>query len=75
MTPFADVVETSRLVADTSARSRKVTILAELLRRLEPGEVPIVVGFLSGVPRQGRVGVGYASVYGIAGPAGRLGHR
>jgi DNA ligase 1 len=64
LTPFADVVETSRLVADTSARSRKVTILAELLRRLEPGEVPIVVGFLSGVPRQGRIGVGYASVYG-----------
>ncbi len=64
MTPFADVVETSRLVADTSARSRKVTILAELLRRLEPGEVPIVVGFLSGVPRQGRIGIGYASVYG-----------
>ena len=64
MTPFADVVETSRLVADTSARSRKVTILADLLRRLEPGEVPIVVGFLSGVPRQGRIGVGYASVYG-----------
>jgi DNA ligase-1 len=64
LTPFADVVETSRLVADTSARSRKVTILADLLRRLQPGEVPIVVGFLSGVPRQGRIGVGYASVYG-----------
>jgi DNA ligase 1 len=64
LTPFADVVETSRLVAETSARSRKVTTLAELLRRLEPGEVPIVVGFLSGVPRQGRIGVGYASVYG-----------
>ncbi len=71
MTPFADVVETSRLVADTSARSRKVTILADLLRRLEPDEVPIVVGFLSGVPRQGRIGVGYASVYGTqAQPAG-----
>ena len=63
MTALADVVEASRLVAATSARSRKVTILADLLRRLEPDEVPIVVGFLSGVPRQGRIGVGYAAVY------------
>jgi DNA ligase 1 len=63
LTAFADVVEASRLVTDTSSRSRKVAILAELLRRLEPDEVPIVVGFLSGVPRQGRIGVGYAAVY------------
>jgi DNA ligase-1 len=68
LTPFADVVEASRLIADTSSRSRKVTILAELLRTLDAEEVPIVVGFLSGVPRQGRVGIGYASVYGIQVP-------
>ena len=54
-----------RLVGDTSSRSRKVAILAELLRRLDPDEVPICVGFLSGVPRQGRVGVGYRTVYGV----------
>ncbi|MGN6869561.1 MAG: ATP-dependent DNA ligase [Solirubrobacteraceae bacterium] len=70
MTLFADVVEASRLVADTSSRSRKVAILAELLRTLAADEVPIVVGFLSGVPRQGRVGIGYATVYGAqASPA------
>ena len=63
MTALADVVEASRLVTATSSRSRKVAILAELLRRLEPDEIPIVVGFLSGVPRQGRIGVGYAAVY------------
>ena len=63
MTAFAEVVEASGLVTATSSRSRKVTILAELLRRLEPDEVPIVVGFLSGIPRQGRIGVGYAAVY------------
>jgi DNA ligase-1 len=50
-------------VAATSSRSRKVALLAELLRALEPAEVPICVGFLSGLPRQGRVGVGYAAVY------------
>ena len=33
-------------------------------------EVPLAVGFLSGVPRQGRVGVGYSTIYGIeAAPA------
>ena len=61
MTLLADVVAASTLVSETSSRSRKVAILAELLRELDCGEVPICVGFLSGVPRQGRVGVGYSS--------------
>jgi hypothetical protein len=65
MTLLADVVTASRDVADTSSRSRKVAILAELLRRLEPDEVPLAVGFLAGVLRQGRVGVGYSTIYGI----------
>ena len=65
MTLLADVVTASTLVGETSSRSRKVAILAELLRGLEPDEVPICVGFLSGSPRQGRVGVGYATVYAI----------
>jgi DNA ligase 1 len=63
MTLFADVVAASGRVALTSSRSQKVTILAELLQMLDAGEVPICVGFLSGIPRQGRVGVGYATVY------------
>ena len=72
MTQFADVVEASQLVTATSSRSRKVEILAELLGRLEPNEIPIVVGFLSGIPRQGRIGVGYAAVYRTdAQPAGK----
>lgn len=62
-TLLADVVSASRLVTDTSSRSRKVAILAELLRTLDADEVPICVGFLSGVPRQGRVGVGYSLAY------------
>jgi DNA ligase-1 len=62
-TLLADVVSASKEVADTSARSRKVALLAELLRKLGPDEVPIATGFLSGVPRQGRVGVGYSAVY------------
>ena len=61
MTLLADVVTASRLVAETSSRSRKVAILAELVRELDASEVPIAVGMLSGVPRQGRIGVGYAT--------------
>ena len=63
MTLLVDVVSASREVAGTSSRSRKVAVLAELLRRLDADEVPIAVGFLSGIPRQGRVGVGYSTIH------------
>jgi DNA ligase 1 len=65
MTLLADVVAASEDVAGTSSRSSKVATLAELLRALDPGEVPIATGLLSGVPRQGRVGVGYSTIYGL----------
>jgi DNA ligase 1 len=60
---LADVVLASNAVAATSSRLKKVATLAELLARLGPDEVPIAVGFLSGAPRQGKVGVGYSTVY------------
>ena len=66
MTRLADVVLASSAVSATSSRSAKAAILAELLMALDPVEVPMVVGFLSGTPRQGRVGVGYSTVYGCA---------
>ena len=65
MTLLAEVVTASREVAATSSRSEKIAILAELLRRLEPDEIAPAVGFLTGVPRQGRVGVGYRTIYAI----------
>jgi DNA ligase-1 len=65
VTGFADVVTASAGVAATTSRSAKIAILADLLGRLEPEEVPVVVGFLSGIPRQGRVGIGYATLRGI----------
>jgi DNA ligase-1 len=70
VTLLADVVAASQEVAGTSARSAKVSTLAGLLRRLEPAEVPVVTGLLSGVPRQGRIGVGYAGAYGHERAAG-----
>ena len=68
MTLLADVVAVSKQVASTNSRSAKIALLAELLRGLDEAAVPIAVGLLSGVPRQGRVGVGYRTVYGIDAP-------
>ena len=65
MTLLADVVAASQEVAATSSRSRKVAILAGLLQRLERSEIAVAAGLLSGAPRQGRVGVGYSTIYGI----------
>jgi DNA ligase-1 len=71
MALLCDVVDASTRVAETTSRSRKVVILAELLRGLDPSEIPIAVGWLSGAPRQGRIGVGYSTIYGIEqAPAG-----
>ena len=55
-----ELVETSRAVAETRARTAKVESLATLLRALRPEEVPIAVGYLSGTLE--RLGVGFASL-------------
>jgi DNA ligase 1 len=68
VTLLADVVTASQEVAATSSRSKKVAILAGLLGQLDSNEVALAVGFLAGVPRQGRVGVGYATIYGVDPP-------
>ncbi len=60
--PFADVVDGSRRVAATTKRSEKVAILADLLRRVSSKEAAVVVGLLVGSPRQGRFGVGWATL-------------
>ena len=59
---LAEVVEASARVAATPARSTKIAALAELLGRLAPDEVEPAVGFLVGEPRQGRIGVGWATL-------------
>ena len=53
-----ELVEASAAVARTSSRLEKVATLTDLLRRLTPDEVPVAIAFLSGVPRQGRIGIG-----------------
>ncbi len=59
---LAAVVEASRRVTETSRRLEKIDLLAELLRQLHPGEIEIVVAYLAGQTRQGRIGIGYASL-------------
>jgi DNA ligase-1 len=59
---LADVVATSDAVASTRARSTKIAAIADLLAGVGPDEVEAVVGFLSGEARQGRIGVGWATI-------------
>ena len=57
-----ELVETSTAVAEASARLAKIDQLAALLRRVNPAEVDIAIAFLSGEPRQGRLGIGGSSI-------------
>lgn len=62
MTLLADLVATSERVGATPARLAKVGALAELLRRLAPAEIEMTVLYLTGETRQGKLGVGYATL-------------
>src|SRR5690606_33736537 len=65
---FAEVVATTDAVAATRSRSAKVAALADLLARLAPEEVPVVVSILGGTPRQGRIGIGWRTLAGLEVP-------
>jgi len=56
------VVRTSEAVAATRSRKAKIEALATLLSDAAPDEVAIVVCLLTGEPRQGRIGVGWATI-------------
>ncbi|MET9566140.1 MULTISPECIES: ATP-dependent DNA ligase [Streptomyces] len=60
----------SQEVAATSARSRKVALLAELFRDAEADDVPIVIPYLAGRLPQGRLGVGWKLLGTSVPPAG-----
>jgi DNA ligase-1 len=59
---LADIVDTSGKVGATSKRLEKIGLLAGLLRRLRPEEIETAVSYLSGATRQGRIGIGYATL-------------
>jgi len=56
------LVTTSREVAQTGGRHAKVDLLAALLKQAAPDEIETAIAALSGSPRQGRLGVGYAAL-------------
>jgi DNA ligase-1 len=57
-----EIVETSRRVGGTRSRSEKVRELAGCLQRCGPEAIETAVGLLTGRPRQGRTGVGWATL-------------
>ncbi|MCU1465716.1 MAG: ATP-dependent ligase [Actinomycetia bacterium] len=56
------VVETSEAVGATRSRRAKIEALATVLRACAPDEIATVVNLLTGEPRQGRIGVGWATL-------------
>jgi DNA ligase 1 len=69
MTGLADLVATSTAVGATPSRREKVAVLADLLRSLDVDEVVPAVAFLTGAPRQGRIGMGWARASTLTGTA------
>ncbi|MGH8690366.1 MAG: ATP-dependent DNA ligase [Burkholderiales bacterium] len=62
MTLLAEVVRASAAVAATPSRRAKISVLADCLRALAPGEVEIAIPYLSGEMRQGKVALGHSTV-------------
>jgi DNA ligase-1 len=65
---FARLVATSEAIAATRSRSTKARRLGEVLTEIRPEELPIAVAYLGGELPQGRIGLGYATVYGVEVP-------
>src|SRR6267154_2718732 len=59
---LAELLAASERVAATRSRLAKSDALAQCLRRLEPSEIALGVAYLSGDTRQGRIGIGYATL-------------
>jgi DNA ligase-1 len=62
MTLLATIVAVSGRVGSTASRSAKVRELAAAIRDMRPEEVEIGVTYLAGETRQGRFGIGYATL-------------
>src|SRR5712692_5832977 len=59
---LAELLAVSERVAGTRSRLAKTDALAECLRRLDASEIALGVAYLSGDTRQGRIGIGYATL-------------
>ncbi len=63
-----DLARTSAAVAASPSRLAKIDLIAAVLRRADPDEVPVAVAFLSGELRQRQIGVGWAALRDIPAP-------
>ena len=54
-------------MASAPARLQKIAYLAELFRELTPDDIASVVALVSGEPRQGRIGLGHATISAVSG--------
>lgn len=68
MVLLSEVVGAASLAGSTRSRIQKVRILSGLLQACVVTELPIVVGLLMAEPRQGRIGIGWASLRGKTAP-------
>jgi DNA ligase-1 len=59
---LSELVDTSAAVQAASGRLDKTARIAALLVRASPDEIEIAVTFLSGGMRQGRIGLGFATI-------------
>jgi DNA ligase-1 len=62
---LAELVAATSSVAATTSRTAKAEILAGLFSGADPDEAGVVATLVAGDPRQGRVGVGWATVAGL----------
>lgn len=63
--PFIDLVEAAAAATATRSRLAKVAALSALFAGLAPAEIGPAIGLLLGKPRQGRTGVGWATLQDI----------
>jgi len=66
---FVELAATSAAVTAVSGRRAKIDLLADTLRRLGPDEVEAGAAYLAGELRQRQIGVGWAAVRDVPGPA------
>jgi len=64
---LAAIVEASQRVAETRSRLAKRDTIASCLRSAIGDEIEIAVAYLSGETRQGRIGIGYATLAALRG--------
>jgi DNA ligase 1 len=59
--PLSSLSTAHAELASTSSKLEKVRVLTELLQRCDINELPVVVAAMTGEPRQGRIGIGWAT--------------